>query len=73
MLSESPPWRRPPPYTPLAVGENEAYRQTIGNDGTQNQRLSGTCPPMLVRLHWQTSGNAGTAKPEAKAYSRLCG
>lgn len=31
----------PPPSAPAAAGENTpaAHRQTIGNDGTQNQRL----------------------------------
>lgn len=47
-------WRMaPPPSASAAAGENTpaAHRQTIGNDGTQSQRLrSGNNRSMPVRL-----------------------
>ena len=52
-------------------GPESGAGQTIGNDGTQSQRLGDFLDSqqslMLVRLQWQTIGNGGTAKPEAKA------
>ncbi len=58
----------PAPARPLAAGaERRTIWQTIGNNGTQSQRL----PRVFLRnarsaAIWQTSGNAGAAKPEAK-------
>ena len=52
----------------------KTHRQTIGNDGTQSQRLNRLrsaaltlCRDARSAAIWQTSGNAGNAKPEAKA------
>lgn len=59
------------PHLPMRPGwwEHErAFRQTIGNNGTQSQRLRRgfPCCARSVAI-WQTSGNAGIAKPEATA------
>lgn len=57
----------PAPARPLAAGaERRTIWQTIGNNGTQSQRLRRCLRYARSAVHRQTGGNAGTAKPEAK-------
>ena len=64
-MRDEEPWVKPAGGCADGGGVTGHRRwQTIGNNGTQSQGLSGK--PYARPVAWQTTGNRGTAKPEAK-------